>query len=188
MAERWWTCDRVAHYVLAHYPYDDYPCNDIIDARHLVDHKAVEGVLLVHRRVGDGPRVPIDKREWQRVPGSYSEWEGEKQLEGSGTVVYEIKAEDVERLCAPQPKPKGRGGRRRVSEWDLFLFEVVALALRSDGLPETQAELRDHMIEWCSDPANMRKPLGDDAIEKKIQQLYKFLQAKGIGPSGERIR
>jgi hypothetical protein len=189
MAEIWWTCDRAAQYVLAHYPCDDYPCNDIIDARHLLAGKVADGVLSVWCRIGDGPRMPIDKGEWRRAPGRYLEWEGAQRLQGGGdVVVYEIEATAVQRLCAPQPEPKGPGGRRRVSEWDLFLFEVVALALRPDGLPQTQADLRHYMIEWCSDPTNMREPLGDDAIEKKVRSLYQFLDARGITPAGERLR
>ncbi len=68
-----------------------------------------------------------------------------------------------------QGKTKLPPGRPQKYDWDAFWREIVKVA-DMDGLPETKAELVEHMSEWCEiawgeEPAS-------SVIREKIARLY----------------
>ncbi len=66
-----------------------------------------------------------------------------------------------------------RGGRPLQYDWDAFWVEVCR-RIQEDGLPETQAELVDNMMDWFSDRG--REAIDPRTIEKKISKLFADLR------------
>ncbi len=72
-----------------------------------------------------------------------------------------------------RPAAQRRRGRPVQYEWDAFWVEVCRRT-RGDGLPETQAELVDNMLDWFLDRG--REAIDPRTIEKKISKLFAELR------------
>ncbi len=68
---------------------------------------------------------------------------------------------------------KKRGGRPLQHDWDAFGVEVCR-RVHEDGLPETQAELVDGMLDWFMDRGD--ESIDASTIKKKISKLFGALR------------
>ncbi len=66
-----------------------------------------------------------------------------------------------------------RGGRPPQYDWDAFWVEVCQRTHR-DGLPETQAELVDGLLDWFLDEG--KEAIDRRTIEKKISKLFAVMK------------
>ena len=69
-----------------------------------------------------------------------------------------------------QAKAKRPPGRPQKYDWHAFWREIVMVANGLDGLPETQAELAKHMLEWCQ--TNWEEEPTSSVIREHIAPLY----------------
>lgn len=58
-------------------------------------------------------------------------------------------------------------------DWDLFYAEIIRIANTPDGLPETQATLKDNMLSWFNE--RFGEEPSDSSVKKKIIKIYKYL-------------
>ena len=68
---------------------------------------------------------------------------------------------------------KKRGGRPLQHDWDAFGVEVCR-RVHEDGLPETQAEFVDGMLDWFMDRGD--ESIDRSTIQKKISKLFGALR------------
>ena len=68
-----------------------------------------------------------------------------------------------------------RGGRPAQYDWDAFWAEVCR-RVHQDGLPETQAEFVDKMLDWFSDRG--KEAIDRRTIEKKISKVFAILSTE----------
>jgi hypothetical protein len=187
MAELW-TPTQAAYYLVP-----NGPCNSPEHAHHLISCWIEDGILSSWCQLGDGELRPIDPRDLkERQAGEYElKWLTWSKLPREGGFIgFVVDAAEVRRLCPPQQTqqtPTNRGGRPP-GEWDMFYCEVVALALGKDGLPDKKADLNRYMADWCAANIRGHRAPGPDAIEKKVRELYRFIEGKGMTPSGGRLR
>jgi hypothetical protein len=72
----------------------------------------------------------------------------------------------------PESTPAAKAAHRpRKYDWDSFLREIVRIANKPDGLPETQADLEKQMAAWClsewgNEPA-------ESMIRDKVSDIYR---------------
>jgi hypothetical protein len=107
MTETWWTIAQAAEWVRAH-----RPCG-APDAYNLVMARVHDGgVPARYRAYRDGHVVRTEPIEWR--DGEWVGWERQEAM-GFGAGSYEVEADAVQRLCAPQrttaAAPNGAGGR-----------------------------------------------------------------------------
>ena len=76
---------------------------------------------------------------------------------------------------------KSKGGRPREYDWDALTIEIIRIANSPDGLPETQAELIEHLLQWCEN--TWGKQPADSSVKSRVSTIYNKL---GLGqkPSG----
>jgi hypothetical protein len=74
------------------------------------------------------------------------------------------------------PAPKNKGGRPPEHDWDAVTIEVIRVANKPDGLPDSQAELIDHLLEWSGRTLGREPPLS--SVKARVSKIYKGL---GIG-------
>lgn len=58
-------------------------------------------------------------------------------------------------------------------DWDLFYAEIIRIANKPDGLPETQADLVKQMLSWFS--TRFGEEPSESAVKKKIININKYL-------------
>ncbi len=66
------------------------------------------------------------------------------------------------------------GGRPPEYDWDSFTMEIIRLANTPDGLPETQAELIQTMLEWFNNSYD--KEPAESSVKSRISKIYKYLR------------
>jgi hypothetical protein len=171
MAETWWTWQQAVQFVLAHRPCEDQR----IAGELLAWYVCGDTFPICWRTYRDNTMVPISGRDWVMDcdigQGRFAQ--DLFQTHGNGEVVLEAAA--VRRLCAPQPGPKGNGGRPPKPAWDVFYGWVIHLAERPDGLPDDPAELKRIMLQWCED--NIPDQLSETSIREKIKMIYELRTA-----------
>lgn len=79
------------------------------------------------------------------------------------------KIEEPSVIDAP---PKNKGGRPREYDWDAFTIEIIRVA-NLDGLPDSQAELVRHMLEWCLH--TWGKEPAESSVKNRISKIYNAL-------------
>jgi hypothetical protein len=133
MAEEWWTLVQAYHYLIA-----NYPCEDGVAARHIIERMIEEGSLAARYRRPDGTTLAIERQEWRREPHSL-EWAGwqreadrELQAEGGRAGHIEVGAAPLRRLCTPQRDAEGRTPREIVSR----LLVLAGMWIEEYGVPK----------------------------------------------------
>jgi len=71
---------------------------------------------------------------------------------------------------------KSKGGRPREYDWDALTIEIIRIANSPDGLPETQAELIEHLLQWCEN--TWGKQPADSSVKSRISKIFNEL---GLG-------
>ncbi len=73
-----------------------------------------------------------------------------------------------------QPKfANARGGRPEGFSWDDIWVETCRY-IHENGLPETQAELMQHLQEWCEN--QFGKQPGDSTLKPRVGKLFRALR------------
>jgi len=72
------------------------------------------------------------------------------------------------------------GGRPTEYDWDGFTMEIIRLANTPDGLPETQAELNQIMLQWFNN--SYGKEPAESSVKSRISKVYKYLR-EGKNPT-----
>ena len=153
---------------------------------------------VFHRSIGFGSRTPdtITRETVWRILGvtrpaafdhfrdnNYPDWDALAQAApedyGPGLSPPGIRDTFLAQLLLPeveardwirkQGKAKRRRGRPQKYDWDAFWREIVKVA-DMDGLPETKAELVEHMSEWCA--ITWGEEPASSVIREKIAHLY----------------
>ena len=71
---------------------------------------------------------------------------------------------------------KSKGGRPREYDWDALTIEIIRIANSPDGLPETQAEIIEQLLQWCENAWG--KQPADSSVKSRISKIYNEL---GLG-------
>jgi hypothetical protein len=71
---------------------------------------------------------------------------------------------------------KSKGGRPREYDWDALTIEVIRIANSLDGLPETQTELIEQLLQWCEN--TWGKQPADSSVKSRVSKIYNEL---GLG-------
>ena len=58
---------------------------------------------------------------------------------------------------------KSKGGRPREYDWDALTIEIIRIANSPDGLPETQSELIERLLQWWT--ATRVRTLGESNLQ-----------------------
>ena len=64
------------------------------------------------------------------------------------TLMPEIGGKELPKSENDRPS-KSKGGRPREYDWDALTIEIIRIANSPDGLPETQSELIERLLQWC---------------------------------------
>ena len=115
----------------------------------------------------------IAAREWPMPPWLVKSEPDPVLQSPSATHVAEPALIEHEPTPAPpESTPAAKAAHRpRKYDWDSFLREIVRIANKPDGLPETQADLEKQMAAWClsewgNEPA-------ESMIRDKVSDIYR---------------
>lgn len=154
-----------------------------IDAQDLLERALYSGSLRdIKTFYPDGMEIETDIPLWRDM-----DWESgivmiEPSWAGSPVVPMPvIPMFDMREVCScfgldidqgREAAPR-RGGRPAQYDWDAFWVEVCQ-RMHENGLPKTQADLVDEMLDWFVEKGDER--IDQRTIEKKISKLYQVLR------------
>jgi hypothetical protein len=76
----------------------------------------------------------------------------------------------TDRTEAPSSLEKTRGGRPPEHDWDAITIEIIRVANMPDGLPETQARLVDHLLQWSGETLGREPPVS--SVKARVSKIY----------------
>ena len=80
----------------------------------------------------------------------------------------------------PEPESdlpaKSKGGRPREYDWDALTIEIIRIANSPDGLPDTQAELVEQVLQWCEN--TWGKQPAESSVKARVSRIFNDL---GLG-------
>lgn len=68
---------------------------------------------------------------------------------------------------------RSTAGRKPEYPWDEFYIKIISIANTPDGLPDTQAELIETMLQWCAHTWGEGNEPGHSTIKNRISEIYK---------------
>jgi hypothetical protein len=71
---------------------------------------------------------------------------------------------------------KSKGGRPRKYDWDALTIEIIRIANSPDGLPESQAELIEQLLQWCEN--TWGKQPAESSVKSRVSKIFNEL---GLG-------
>ena len=96
------------------------------------------------------------------------------------TFLFDILMPDIGREELPESESdlpdKSKGGRPREYDWDALTIEIIRIANSPDGLPETQAALIEHLLQWCENAWG--KQPADSSVKSRVSNIFNEL---GLG-------
>ncbi len=96
------------------------------------------------------------------------------------TFLFDILMPDIRVEVIPEAESalpaKSKGGRPQEYDWDALTIEIIRIANSPDGLPETQAELIEQLLQWCED--TWGKQPAESSVKSRISKIYNEL---GLG-------
>ena len=91
------------------------------------------------------------------------------------TLIPDAAANELPAVVDPQTT-KSKGGRPREYDWDALTIEIIRIANSPDGLPETQSELIERLLQWCENAWG--KQPADSSVKSHVSKIYNEL---GLG-------
>ena len=91
------------------------------------------------------------------------------------TLMPEIGGKELPKSENDRPS-KSKGGRPREYDWDALTIEIIRIANSPDGLPETQSELIERLLQWCENAWG--KQPADSSVKSRVSKIYNEL---GLG-------
>lgn len=91
------------------------------------------------------------------------------------TLMSDIEGEELPESESALPA-KSKGGRPREYDWDALTIEIIRIANSPDGLPETQAELIEQLLQWCEN--TWGKQPAESSVKSRISKIFNEL---GLG-------
>ena len=89
------------------------------------------------------------------------------------TLMPETASNELPETDAELPA-KSKGGRPREYDWDALTVEIIRIANSPDGLPETQAELIEHLMQWCEN--TWRKQPAESSVKSRVSKIFNELE------------
>ena len=88
------------------------------------------------------------------------------------TLMPEIGGKELPKSENDRPS-KSKGGRPREYDWDALIIEIIRIANSPDGLPETQSELIERLLQWCENAWG--KQPADSSVKSRVSKIYNEL-------------